>query len=126
MSVFSNLTIQSTITSQLYENSFGNLIGFGMYISLNTTYYYVMDVGTSKVYIFNDEWSFISFKTITAPCNMISIGNSLYMTGVYNVWKVDKDLNFLINYQPNGNYPVYRGMSYNLSNGLLYVANSLK
>ena len=39
------------------------------------------------------------------------------MTGEYNVWKLDQDLNILINY-PGG----YRGMSYNPSNSLIYAA----
>ena len=42
------------------------------------------------------------------------------MTGEYNVWKVDKDLNILINYNPGG-YLNYGGISYNPSNGLIYV-----
>jgi len=54
---------------------------------------------------------------------MISINNSLYMTGDLNVWKVDQDLNILINYQnPTFNSdPWYRGISYNPSNGFIYV-----
>ena len=51
---------------------------------------------------------------------MISISNSLYMTGNYNVWKVDQNWNILINYNPGGN-PYYYGISYNPSNGLIYV-----
>ena len=45
-----------------------------------------------------DEWSFISSKSFNSPTYMINIGNSLHMTGQKNVWKVDKDLNILINY----------------------------
>ena len=44
------------------------------------------------------------------------------MTGDKNVWKLDKDLNILINYNPGG-IPYYRGISYNASNGLIYVAS---
>ena len=52
---------------------------------------------------------------------MIKIGNSLYMTGwPNNIWKLDQDLNILINYNPGGT-PYYRGISYNPSNGLIYV-----
>ena len=53
---------------------------------------------------------------------MISIDNSLYITGSCNVWKVDPDLNILIKYNP-GDYLEYRGISYNPSNGLIYVAS---
>ena len=63
--MFNNPTIQSNI-SQLNGTSFGVLIGFGFYSFTNATYYYVMDAA-QKVYIFNDEWSFISFKTFFNP-----------------------------------------------------------
>ena len=43
------------------------------------------------------------------------------MTGNLNVWKLDQDLNILINYNPTGGTPLYRGISYNPSNGLIYV-----
>ena len=36
---------------------------------------------------------------------------TLYLTGTYNVWKVDQDLNILINYNPGGTSPLYRGIS---------------
>ena len=116
--MFSNPTIQSII-NQFNGTSFGGLIGFGMYSS-GTVYYYVMDYGANKVFILNEQWSFISFKVLTNPSYMINIGNSLYMTGNLNVWKVDKDLNILINYNPAG-YPYHRGLSYNPSNGFIYV-----
>ena len=106
--MFTNLTIQSTF-NQLNGNSFGGLNGFGMYSSTNTTFYYVMDY-YKGVYILNDEWSFISSKYFTYPFNMIPINNSHYMTGRDNVWKLDKDLNILISFNPTGAYPVYRGI----------------
>ena len=119
--MFSNSSIQSTIEG-FNGDSFSYLVGFGMYSSSNTTYYYVMDYGASKIYILNDEWSFISAKTFTNPQYMINIGNSLYMTGwPYSVWKLDKNLNILIKYNHAG-YPLYRGISYNLSNSSIYVA----
>ena len=119
MSVFSNPTIQSTI-NQFNGEKFGYLSGFGMYSSTNTTFYYVMDL-FNEVFILNDEWKFISSKYFSRPINMITIGNSLYMTGHENVWKVDQDLNILINYNPGGD-PNYLGLSYNPSNGFIYVA----
>ena len=117
--MFSNPTIQSTI-NQINGASFGHLGGFGMYSSSGTVYYYLMDIGAYKVFILNDQWSFISAKVFTRPAFMISIDNSLYMIGDDNVWKLDKDLNILINYNPSGT-PFYRGISYNPSNGFIYV-----
>ena len=95
MSVYSNPTVQSTF-NQLNGNSFGHLMGFGIYSSSNTIFYYAMDFNDGKVYILNDEWKFISSKSFTNPYNMISIGNSLYMTGWGKIWKVDKDLNIVV------------------------------
>ena len=89
-----------------------------MYSSHGTVYYYIMDIGASKAFILNDQWSFISAKVFTYPLYMISIGNSLYMTGYYNVWKLDQDLNILIKYNPGGTSPWYAGISSNPSNGL--------
>ena len=121
MSVFSSSTIQSNF-NQFNGNKFSSLVGFGKHSSSNKTYYYVMDWTSNKgVYILNEEWNIISSKYFSYPFYMITIGNSLYMTGYYNVWKVDKDLNILKNYQPTGGYPHYRGISYNPSNGLIYV-----
>ena len=71
-----------------------------MYASHNTVYYYVMDYIASRVYILNDEWQFHSFKPFSNPNYMISIDNSLYMTGDYSVWKLDKDLNVSIKHNP--------------------------
>ena len=95
--MFTNPSVQSEI-SEFNGNSFCGLMGFGMFSSSGTVYYYLMDYDASKVYILDDEWKFISSKTFTKPAYMINIGNSLYMTGQKNVWKVDKDLNILINY----------------------------
>ena len=120
MSVFSNTTIQLTLNKLNGNSSFSQLAGFGIYSSPNTTHYYVMDYFGDKVYILNDDWSFISFKSFYNPTCMISMGLSLYMIGAYNVWKVDQNLNILINYNPGGT-PGYLGISYNPSNNLLYV-----
>ena len=118
--MFTSLSSQSTFNPSNWSfiNNVG-LVGFGMYSFPNTTYYYVMD-SSRGVHILNDQWSFITFKTFTLPAYTISINNSLYMTGNLNVWKVDQDLNILRNYNPGG-YSGYLGISYNPSNGLLYV-----
>ena len=121
--MFNNPSIQSNI-DQLNGNPFDFLMGFGMYSSPNTTYYYVLDNGANKVFILNDQWSIISFKVFVNFGDMISIGNSLYMTGAFNVWKVDQYLNILINYNPGGD-PLYSGISYNPSNGLIYAVASI-
>ena len=52
--MFSKPIIQSTII-ELNGTSFDKLVGFGMYSSPDTVYYYVMDWGASKVFILNDQ-----------------------------------------------------------------------
>ena len=95
--MFDNQTTIQSIITQFNGDSFGKLVGFGIYSSAHRTYYYVLDWGARTVYILNDHWSFIASKFFNSPINMISIDNSLYMTGYYNVWKVDQDLNILRN-----------------------------
>ena len=117
--MFNNPIIESTL-NQLNGTSFSLLGGFGMYSSSDTVYYYVMDLGAWKVYNLNDEWEFITFKTFTYPIKMISISSALYLTGYFNVWKVDKDLNILIEYNP-GDKPYYLGIRHNPLNNLICV-----
>ena len=117
--MFNNPSIQSTIL-KFNGNQFSWLSGFGIYSSLNTSYYYAMDWDANELFILNDEWKLLSSKSFTHPAYMISINNSLYITGTHNVSKVDQDLNILIKYNPGG-IPNYGGISYNPSNGLIYV-----
>ena len=119
--MFGNPTIQSNIT-QFNGTLFSWLMGFGMMCSSFNYSYYIMDRAANKVYILNDNWSFVSFKTFNRPVYMITIENSLYMTGNSNVWKLDQNLNTLIEYNPTGTFSGYRGLYFNSTNGFLYVA----
>ena len=55
--------------------------------SSNKRYYYEMDHNAKKIFILEDEWKLVFFKKFYYSTYMISIGNSLYLTGNYNVWK---------------------------------------
>jgi hypothetical protein len=103
--------------------NFTSLTGFGFYSSCNTSYY-VTDHGAKRVYILNDDWSYVSYKNFTNPVYMITIGSSIYMTGNANIWKLDKDLNILIQFTSTGSTPNYRGIYYNSKNGFIYAAPS--
>ena len=118
--MFVNATIQSNIT-QLNGGSFTSIFGFGMMSSSINYSYYVTDFAANKVYILNDNWSFVSFKTFTNPAYMITVENSLYMTGESNIWKLNENLNTLIQYNDT-TVPGYRGLYFNSTNRLLYVA----
>ena len=115
--MFDNLTIQS-VFNQFNGEFFAWLVGFGM---MNSSFY-VIDHSGHKVSKLDDNWSFISSKTFTYPIYMITVENSLYMTGDTNIWKLDKDLNILIQYNGTGTSPLYRGLYFNSTNGFLYVA----
>ena len=118
--MFNNPAIQS-IFNEFNGESFGWLVGFGMYSSPDAIYYYVMDRAANKVYILNDNWSFVSFKTFYEPSYMITVENSLYMTGEWNLWKLDLNLNVLIQYTATVTV-WYRGLYFNSTNRFLYVA----
>ena len=64
--MFTNPIIQSTL-NQFNGASFGYLVGFGMYSSPDTVFYYVMDYWNDKVYILDDEWKIISSNTLIVP-----------------------------------------------------------
>ena len=54
----------------------------------------------------NDNWSFVSFTVFFYPAYMITVENSIFMTGNLNLWKLDQSLNSLIEYNsPTGPYP---------------------
>jgi hypothetical protein len=103
---------------------FNSILGFGFSFSCNASYY-VIDHGASRAYILNDDWSYVSYKNFTNPAYMISIGSSIYMTGSSNIWKLDKELNILIQYNSTGSTsPLYRGIYFNSSNGFIFVVPS--
>ena len=110
--MFNNSTIQSNIT-QFNGTAFSWLLGFGMMNSSCNASFYVMDWGANKVYIINDNWSFLSFETFNLPAYMITVENSL--------WKLDLNLNVLIQYTATVTV-WYRGLYFTSTNRLLYVA----
>ncbi len=84
--------------------------------------YYAVDNGAKRVYILNNDLSYFSYKNFAYPAYMITIGSSIYMAGGLNIWKLDEELNILIQYISNGTYPNFRGIYYNSSNRFIYVA----
>ena len=99
------------------------LVGFGMYSSPDTVYYYVMDTGVSKVFILNDNRSFILYKVFTMSFNMISIGNSLYITGYMNVLLVDPGASKV--YILNDKWSLISAKVFTMSFNMISIDNSL-
>ena len=72
LNVFRYSTIRSNISALDGMNP-SWLLGFGFFSSCNASYY-VMDKGASKVYILNEDWSYVSYKIFPGPAYMMQIG----------------------------------------------------
>jgi hypothetical protein len=121
LNTFTNSTLQQNIT-KINDISLKWVFGFLMSGSLSSTSYYVTDLINNKVYVLNDNWSYVSNKTFSNPALIITIECSLFMTGHNNIWKLDKDLNVLIHYNATASNPKYRGIYYDSKRSYIYVA----
>ena len=96
-------------------------MGFGMSSSIPIQYY-VSFWFQSKIFIFNENWSYASNKSaFNYAAYMVLINNYFYITGEYNIWKTDQQLNILRQYNSTGSMG-YRGLYCNSTNDLMYVA----
>ena len=91
----------------------------------NTTnvMYYVPDNTGEKVIMFDDNWNYIGFKNFSLPANIITIGNNLYITSDKGIYKTSSDLTVLNSQLSTSNFPHYRGIYFNSTNNLLYLAS---
>ena len=88
----------------------------------SNSYYYVVDYSLNQIFIFHDYWSYVSSKSYVSPAYLTTIGSSLYATGEVNIWKLDQNLNILIQYNHTGTAPKYRGINFNCTDNLINVA----
>ena len=96
-----------------------------MLTSLNTTYYYISDYIAFKIYMFDDNWTFIASKSYNSPLYMITVDSNLYISSDTNVYKTDEILNLVSQYNASG-LVYYRGLYLDSSRGVIYiVANHL-
>jgi hypothetical protein len=96
-------------------------LGSAMFTPSNS-YYYVSSNALNKIFILNESWSYVSSKVFPSPAYFSTIGNSLYATGNINIWKLDPNLNILIQFNATGTSPNYRGIYINSTNNLIYTA----
>jgi hypothetical protein len=117
--VFDNYKLNRSIT----VNGAGpGYYGFGMSTS-NPIRYFVTHYVKNTIYALDDEWNYVSENSFTYPLYMISVGNSFYITGEYNIWKTNQQLNLLIDYNDSTGFShPYCGLYYNSTNDLIYVA----
>ncbi len=101
----------------------GDYVGFGM-SSLNPIQYYVTHYSQGKIFVFDDNWNYVSNKSSFLNVNyMIPGGNYFYITSNDNIWKTDQQLNVLITHtNSTGSSPKYTGLYYNSTKNLIYVA----
>jgi hypothetical protein len=94
-------------------------VGFGM-SSLNPIQYYVTHYHQDKIFVFDEDWNYVSNKSsFPEVYYMIPGGNYSYITGDDNIWKTDQQFKVLIG---KGSITDYRGLYHNSKNDLIYVA----
>jgi hypothetical protein len=100
----------------------GDYVGLGM-SSSNLIQYYVTEFWQGKIFVFDENWNYVSTKSsFSYVYYMIPGGNYFYITGNGNIYKTDQQLNVLIRYDSTGSFPLYRGLYQNSTNDLIYVA----
>ena len=101
--------------------TFGQLHGFAM---IGKTYF-ITDPVANRVYMFDENWNALSYQSFSRPAYMLAINNTVYISGVYNVYIADKDLNTLNQYNA-ADSPYYNGVYLNATSYLLYIVSNGK
>ena len=118
-----NYTLNVNITNSINIISFSNLHGFGVLVQTNIKTYYVLDNGGNKIHMFNDSWAYVGNASLDSPSYMVTIGNYLFITSDSNIYKTDSRLNVLDKYSGATNNPSYRGIYFNCTESIIYVAS---
>jgi hypothetical protein len=79
-----------------------------------------VDSGWSKINIFDENWNFINSIPYSLPHNIATINNTLFITSENSIYKSDKYLNLIQQYNSTDS-PRYYGIYYNTTNNLIYV-----
>ena len=120
MDIFNNYIQRTTITS-FNGSSFLILCGFGMFNSVNTSYY-ITDYSNNRVYKISDTWEYVSFKYFLKPTYIRAISSDLYISADSYIYKADNNLNVLNQYNGTGTLN-YHGIYYNPHETLIYIAS---
>jgi hypothetical protein len=96
------------------------LYGFEM-SSSNPIRYYVTDA-SGQIFIFDEDWNYVSNKSISSSIYYITRGgNYYYITTSSTFLKTDLQFNILITYNLNGGC---RGLYYNSTGDSIFVASA--
>ena len=103
--------------------NFIGLNGFGCLVDTATTFY-ALDWTGNKIIIYDSNWQYLTYKNFSSPINMITVNNSLYISGDNFIYKTDKNLNITKQYYSAS--AGYRGLFFNSSGNTIYVAGFSK
>ena len=101
-----------------------NIFGFFysyLEISNSNRFFFVTDMLLNRILIFNENWIYQSFKNIEKPAYMKEIDNNIYISASNSFLKTDKNINILRSHQQTG--ADYRGLYYDITSQLFYVAS---
>ena len=102
---------QKRFTIKNYSTlNFVKLFDFETIVDNNLTSYYAVDYGAGKIIRINENWEFLSIKTIAYGCFIKLVENEFFISSESGILKTDKDLN-IIKIFLNGT--LYRGLYYN-------------
>ena len=117
---FQNTSLRPNNITSYNGSNFYSLIGFGSFPGRNTIYY-ALDWAAHRIIMFDKNWQYLNYKSFLNPANMIRINNTLYITSQNYIYKTDKYLNLIQQYNATGSAPSYRGIYYNWKNDTIYV-----
>ncbi len=91
-----------------------------MYVGIEIKYYEA-DFSAKKIVIFNEKWQFQSYVNFSAQY-FVAIGDDIYISTDYYVFKTDKNLNIIKTSLNNG--AANRAIHYNNQDDKIYVPAS--
>jgi hypothetical protein len=115
MNLFPTYQLRQTITNN--TNLFHSFLSI---VEINPPLYYVMNFLQKSILVYNENWDYqrtYPTRNIVYPTYSININGTIYTSGDYGVQKYDMYLNFIKQVYINS-----RGIYYNPSNQLIYIA----
>jgi hypothetical protein len=117
MNLFQTYQLRQTITNNInFAHSFLSIV------EINPPLYYVMNYDQLNILVYNESWEYQRtypiIKNNFLPSYSININGTIYIAGNFEVQKYDKYLNLTKQVSLRS-----RGIYYNPSNQLIYVAN---
>ena len=104
LNVFESYSLNASF-STVNGIAIGGLIGFGMQVSTNASYY-IADHSSNKIYAFNDNWIYQYQLDYQRPNYIFNTNssNDTYIVGMYNIFHSDTYLNIKNKYKQPSNW----------------------